>query len=278
MFSSVTRQLKRARSAVKSVLAFAGTAATELEVRLKPFLQEGEVIAVEPLMLALTRWLRGGHDQLEELEAQQLQAERQLKKLRLVRNEQQTALYSMLLRIRKTFDDAFGRGLAEIYLGLEARLNELDPVALRRVAREAVGLLADDAFTTPGPKVLGLWDNPAQYAEQIEEILGPFETALDAIESQKREVEKALKAKTEMLAELNDRLTQSIRLFEATYRLADLGFHADRLRLTVAARPSTGQGAEPDGGGEGEELAVGEGGEAGSTEASNEASSSVSTG
>ncbi len=238
MFSSITFQLKRAGSAVKSVLAIAGTAAATLEARLKPFLQEGEVLSVELLMLALVRWIQGGHDQLEEREVRQLQAERKLKKLRLDRDLRQKALYGMLLRIRKTFDDAFGQGMAAIYLGLEAGMIDLDPVVLRRVAREAVRLLTDPAFAAPEPKFPGLWKNPAQYAEQIGEVLVPFETGLDEIEAQKREVEKAVMAKTELLAKLRDRLTWSIRFFEAIYRLTDLGFHADRLRLTVAARPS----------------------------------------
>jgi len=196
MFSSITRQLKRARSAVKSVLAVASTAAATLDTRLKPFLREGEVIdGIEPWMLLLVRWIQGGHERLEEREVLQRRAERQLKKLRLHRDYQQKALYGMLLRIRKTFDDAFGQGMAAIYLGLEPKLSELEPLALRRVAREAVNILTDLAFTTPEPKVLGLWENPAQYAEQIEEILEPFQTALDEIESQKRQVEKAQKLK-----------------------------------------------------------------------------------
>ncbi len=257
MFSSITRQLKRAGSAGKSVLALAGTAAAGLEARLTPFLKEGEGLGVEPLMLTLVRWLQGGHDRLEEREVAQLQAERHLKKLRLARDDRQKALYSLLFRIRKTFDDAFGHGTAAIYLGLEAKLHELDPVALRRVAKEAMRLLSDPAFTTPEPKYEGLWKNPAQYAEKIGELLQPLEAVLDEIEAQKREVEKALKAKLDLLTRLQDRLTWSIRLFEAIYRLADLGFHADRLRLTVASRPSAG---------EDEESSSSEAGEAGSVE------------
>ena len=272
MFSSITRQLKRARSAVKSVLAIAGTAAATLETTLKPFLREGEVLGVQPLMLALVRWLQGGHDRLEDREVRQLQAERQLKKLRRRRDAQQQALYSMLLRIRKTFDDAFGQGLAAIYLGLEAKLNELEPLALRRVAKEAAKILADPDFTTPEPQILGLWESPAQYAEQIEKLLEPFQTSLDDIESQKREVEKAVKAKTDLLDELRGHLTWSIRLFEAIYQLADLGFHAERLRLTVASRPSGEKKAGESGDGE-----AGDAGDA-EEEASSEASDSAADG
>jgi len=240
MFSSITRQLKRASSVVKSVLAVVGTASATLDARLKPFLREGEIIdGIGPLMLLLARWIQSGHERLEEREVLQRRAERELKKLRLHRDHQQKYLYGMLLRIRKTFDEAFGNGMAAVYLGLEPRLSELEPLALRRVAREAVHILNDPGFTTPEPKVLGLWESPTQYAEQIEEFLDPFQTALDRIESQKREIEKAVKAKTDLLEKLRDRLTWSIRLFEAIYQLTGLGFHADRLRLTVASRPST---------------------------------------
>ncbi|MCP3962883.1 MAG: hypothetical protein GY719_34015 [bacterium] len=81
-------------------------------------------------------------------------------------------------------------------------------------------------------------------------LLEPFQTSVDEIESQKREVEKALKAKTDLLDELRDRLTWSICLFEAIYRLADLGFHADRLRLTVSSRPRSEAAAEDSGDGQ----------------------------
>lgn len=178
----------------------------------------------------------------------------------------------MLLRIRKTFDDAFGQGMAAIYLGLEPRLSELEPLVLRRVAKEAVNILTDTAFTTPEPKVLGLWENPAQYAEQILELLDPFQTALDEIGSQKREVEKAVKAKTDLLEELRDRLTWSIRLFEAIYQLTGLGFHAERLRLTVSSRPSAEEEADDGSGGEADEAGGAE------EDAPSEASDSASDG
>ncbi len=60
----------------------------------------------------------------------------------------------------------------------------------------------------------------------------PFQDSLDEIESQKREVEKAQKEKTDLLEGLNERLKWSIRWFEAIYQLAGLGFHADRLRVS----------------------------------------------
>ncbi len=78
MFASVTKQLKRAMSAVKSVLAVAGTAAAALDPTLKSFLQEGEGIdGVESLMVTLVRWIRSDNERLEECEAEQRRAERQ---------------------------------------------------------------------------------------------------------------------------------------------------------------------------------------------------------
>ncbi len=245
MFVSVTRQLKRAMSAVKSVLAIAATAAAALDPKLGSYLPEGERIdGVKSLMLAVVGWIQGDHDRLEEHEAVQRRTLRKLKQLRLRRDRQQNALYGFLLRIRQTFEDACGAGTAAVYLGLESRLSKLEPMALGRLAKETVGLLTDPQLVMPEVKVQGLWENPAQYAAQIEELLEPFELTLDAIESQKREVEKALKEKTEKLDELRDRLTWSIRLFEAIYQLADLGFHADRLRLRVSSRSNADEAEE----------------------------------
>ena len=175
------------------------------------------------------------------------------------RDQQRATLYNKMLRIRKTFDDSFGQSTAAIYLGLGPRLGEIEPLAFQRQARETVQILSNPELETPEPLIDGIWESPERYAGQIQESLTPFEAALDEIESQKREVEKAQKAKTDLLEQLSDRLNWSIRLFEAIYQLAGLGFHAERLRLTVASRPSSEEPAgDSDGGGASET----EGGEA----------------
>ncbi len=242
MFTSVTRQVKRALGAVKSVLAIASTAAAALDPKLLSFLREGEQLdGLEPIQLTLVRWIEDDHNQLEEHEAAQRSALRKLARLRVRRDKKQDTLYGKLLRIRKTFEDAFGQGTAAIYLGLEPRLRDLEPQALRRLGQETVTILSDPQFQPPAPLVEGLWEHPQQYADQIRDALLPFEASLDEIESQKREVEKAQMAKVELLDELNERLTWSIRFFEAIYQLAGLGFHAERLRVTVASRSSSGE-------------------------------------
>ncbi len=242
MFTSVTRQLKRAVGAVKSVLANAATAAATLDPKLKSYLREGEQLdGMEPVQLTLVRWIEDDNNQLEECEAVQRSALRKLKRLRMRRDKKQTTLYARLLRIRKTFEEAFGQGTAAIFLGLEPRLSEVEPQALRRQAQETAEILSDPQFNPPTPAIEGMWEKPAQYADQIRDVLAPFQASLDEIESQKREVEKAQKAKVDLLEQLNNRLTWSIRFFEAVYQLAGLGFHADRLRLTVSSRPSTGE-------------------------------------
>ena len=70
MFTSVTKQLKRAVGAMKSVLAIAGTAAAALDPRLKSYLREGEELnGLEPIQLTLVRWIEADHNRLEECEA-----------------------------------------------------------------------------------------------------------------------------------------------------------------------------------------------------------------
>ncbi len=247
MFTSVTKQVKRAVSVVKSVLANALTAAAALNPKLRSFLREGEQLdGLEPIQLTLVRWIQDDHNRLEDHEAAQRSALRKLKKLRMRRDNKQKTLYSKLLRIRKTFEDAFGDDTAAVYLGLGPKLAELEPQALRRQARETVAILRDPQFIPPAALVEGLWENPAQYADQIRDALTPFQEALDNVASQEREVEKAQKAKTDLLTELHDRLKWSIRFFEAIYQLAGLGFHADRLRVTVASRSSSEEPKEAD--------------------------------
>lgn len=240
MFTSVTKQVKRAVGAVKSVLAIAGTAATVLDPRLKTYLKEGEQLdGLEPVQLTLVRWIEEDHNRLEEYEAVQRAAQRTLTQMRLRRDKKKETLYTKLLRIRKTFEDAFGQGTASVFLGLGPRLSELEPQVLRRQARETVAILGDSQFSPPPALVEGIWENPEQYADQIRDALTPFQASLDEIEFQKREVEKAQKDKTDLLEELHERLKWSIRWFEAIYQLAGLGFHADRLRVSLGTRSSS---------------------------------------
>ena len=65
---------------------------------------------LEPIQLTLVRWIEDDHGKLEECEAVQRAAQRKLTRMRLRRDKKQATLYSKLLRIRKTFEDAFGQG------------------------------------------------------------------------------------------------------------------------------------------------------------------------
>ncbi len=107
----------------------------------------------------------------------------------------------------------------------------------------------------------GLWENPEQYADQIRDALEPFQTSLDEIDSQKREVEKAQMARADLLEKVGERLTWSICFFEAVYQLAGLGYHAERLQVSLSSRSSTGEppaegGESTEGGESGESPAA----------------------
>jgi hypothetical protein len=248
MFRSVTRQIERARDVVASVVKLVTTVASALDPRLSSYLEEGESLnGMGAVQLALARWLDADHLELEKLEKAHRRALRKLKRLLLQRDELYQQLYGRMLRIRSTFEDAFGQGKAPIFLGLDPKMGKLKPLVLLRYAREAIEVLSNPELVTPQPVVAGLWENPLQYAEQIRTVLQPFETVLDQIDAQKMEVEVALKAKTEMLEVLQERLTWSIRFFEAIYHLAGLGFHAERLRPKSSRSTSEQEETPPDG-------------------------------
>ena len=239
MFRLVTRQMKRAVRAVKSVLAVAGTAAAVVDPKLQTYLQEGEKLdGLASIQIAMARWIEDDHEHLERLEKAHRATLRRLRQLRRQRDEHQATLYTRMIRIRTTHEEAFGQGTAAIYLGLEPGLIELEPEALRRNAWESVEILSNPELRTPPAVVEGIWDNPLSYAEQIRTALEPFETTLDEIESQQKAVEVALKAKTEHMNEVKPRLTWLIRFFEAIFHLAGEGFHAERLRIAVSSRSS----------------------------------------
>ena len=67
-----------------------------------------------------------------------------------------------VLRIRGTFEDAFGQGKAPIFLGLDPKMGKLKPLVLMRYAREAIEVLSNPDLVIPEPVVAGLWDTPSR--------------------------------------------------------------------------------------------------------------------
>lgn len=239
MLRSVTFHLRRARDFISSGAKMAATAAATLDPVLGGYLREGEELnGIRPVQLALVRWVEDDRQQLTELEEGHRAAQRELAKLRQRRDGDANVLYSQMLRVRQTFDDAFGPGTAPVYLGLDPGMGAVEPLVLQRYAGASVTILRDPELSTPPPLVEGLWENPQIYAQQIETSLTALTASLDAIDDQKREAEVALVARDALLVEAKTRLKWSIRLVEAIYHLAGLGAHAERLRTTFATRPS----------------------------------------
>ncbi len=256
MFRMVTHQLKLASRIVKSVGVIANTVAEVLDPRLSSYLEEGQTLdGIGTIQITVVRWIEDDHQELEKLEAAHRDAQQKLKQLMLRRDKEQELVYSQALQIRTTFEDAFGQGTAPIYLGLDPGLGEVEPLVLRRYVRGAVNVLSNPGFTTPEPAVAGLWEDPQRYAEQILASLEPFEATLDEIGTQQREVEVAVRARTDLLGELKGRLKWSVRLFEALYHLAGQGYHAERL-LPKSSRSTGADEAEPPDGGDSEETAA----------------------
>lgn len=239
MLKSVTYQLRRARDFVSSGVKLAATAATVLDPRLSAYLREGEVLdGLGPVQIALVRWVDDDHVQLQEREESHRAAQRELTKLRESRDADAQDLYGIMVRVRGTFDDAFGRGTAPTYLGLDPGMGTVEPLVLRRYGDASVKILTDPGFSTPTPLVEGLWESPQVYAQQIGAALAALTVSLNAYDAQKREAEVALIARDELYAEVKTRLKWSVRFLEAVYHLAGLGAHAERLRTTFASRSS----------------------------------------
>lgn len=239
MLRSVTYQLRRARDFVSSGVRMAATAATVLDPRLSAYLREGEVLdGLGPVQVALVRWVEDDHVRLREAEESHRAARRELTKLRERRDADAQDLYGIMVRVRGTFDDAFGRGTAPTYLGLDPGMGRVEPLVLQRYGDASVKILTDPGFSTPTPLVEGLWESPQVYAQQIGAALAALTTSLSAYDAQTREAEVALIARDELYAEVKTRLKWSIRFLEAVYHLAGLGAHAERLRTTFASRSS----------------------------------------
>ena len=244
MYKAVTRVLRRGRDVLSSVRLLAARVAWVLDPILGAYLDEGEAFAgAEKFQIAVMRWNEDGLERLKELEQAHRETLMKLRVLRDVRNEREDNLYVKVLSVRRTFEDAFGSGTAVTYLGLVPKLGEESRDVLERYARHAFNALMDPLFTTPPPRVEGLWDRPRRYAAQIRESLEAFESSLAAIEAQKRNVEVALIAKAEHLELIKARLKWSTRFFEALYHLSGLGLHAERLR-TPTPSPKRARGEE----------------------------------
>jgi len=191
-----------------------------------------------PVQITLVRWVEDDHLQLREKEEGYRATQRELTKLRKQRDGDAEVLYNTMLRIRQTFDDAFGVGTAPTYLGLDPGMARVEPLVLERYAEGSVKILVAPGFTTPPPQVEGLWQSPALYAQQIQAALTTLRITLAAYGSQKRDGDVALIERDTLYEAVKTRLKWSVRLLEAVYHLAGLGAHAERLRTTFASRPS----------------------------------------
>lgn len=239
MFRAITKQLRKVRNVIASVRAVAADAAAVLDPKLQSFVADGESFGgFLTIQLIVARWLGSDQDRLLDLERAHRDALRELKQRRLRRDDDLKSLYGGMLRIRKTFEDAFGAGTAPVFLGLDPGLGDVEPIVLVRYAHETIGVLSDPELETPPPVVLGLWESPLQYAEQVRELLSPVEADLDEVDAQKKEVDKALKVKSEAQEEVETRLRWSTQFFEALLYLAGLDFHAERLRIPEGSRTS----------------------------------------
>ena len=258
MFRTITKALRLVDDVVASVRTFATEVAEVHKRQAAEVLREGETFVAESLVWFQIVWARLLEKGRELLEAAEKEHRKQLRteaKIRARRDREARDLYRFLLKARKTFE-ALGRGSAELLLGLDAAISIADPQVLLRYARECLEILRKADFELPPGKVTV---NLQEHVDEIEPAKQKLEATMQELALQKRQTEKALAVKTQVLEAFRKRFTYTSRLFEALYVLAGKEFHSVRLRPPVGQR--TGSPEEdlllPDSeNGEGEEAEV----------------------
>lgn len=149
--------------------------------------------------------------------------------------------------------EAVGQSEAVLHIGLTGTTPR-DPTELMRIGRVILGQLPLLGSVEPARR--GLLFDAQSYAEPINLALVRLDAAREAMRREQRELEATLLAKNEAMAAYEACFMSVARALESLFRLAGLGWLADRVRPS-SRRPGTVENAPPATPGEeipGEEL------------------------
>lgn len=248
MARKVTQALHPIPSIVAGLEAFADLVAGPFFDRIAPYLEEGEELTVEHVLLLQKLLARMIEDEGRRLEAAEKACRDSLRSESRVRGRRDDAseeLYQVLLQVRRIFE-AFGEGASVGFVGLEPGMRKTAPRLLLRYGGEAIDVLSNPRFEAPDE---GSTEHLRSYVKRIRPAWKALDGVVKELEAQKRETQRALKTKSGGLVSCHEATTYGARMSEALFVLAGERFLAERLR-PKQGRASVGdadpEAAEPE--------------------------------
>ncbi len=231
MFKTVSRHMRFVDGVVASVFAFAADVASILARRAEPFLRPGETatdVELRAALVAVGRILEGEAEALLQAEGRHSREVKQERRLRQARKDDAATLYRKLLKVRKTLE-SYGRGMAELAVGLDVKILTAAPDVLVRYGRATVKVLSDPGFELPpGAADAGTFDAP-QHARDVRPAVTRFEQTDKAFNKQTEVTRVALRLKLEHLESFKTTYRYSKWAIKGFYGLAGEEFHVERL-------------------------------------------------
>ncbi len=164
--------------------------------------------------------------------------------LRRQRDKAAASLRRTVLRIRDSFDGAYGPGRCEEILGFGTRIPQ-DPMLLRQLAAAGIEYLTAPGFELPPMELEGVVWSPELFANQLQapfESLGAAQTQLSR---EDRKSNKTIKRKNEAIRDFDDVYRRNAKFFEGLYTLVHEDLLAARVRPTDR-RPTPAESDESD--------------------------------
>ncbi len=232
----------------ESLEASASTHAADVNQRvievLSAVLAEGETVPDLALVQILVgRLIARARGHMVEVDRAHLDEIVKDRGLRRQRDDAAKNLRRTVLRIRDSFDGAYGPGRCEEILGFGTSIPQ-DPMLLRQLATAGVEYLTDPAFELPPMELAGVAWSPDLFAEQLRAPLADLEQAQTQLSREDRKSNKTIEIKNQAIEDFDDTSRRCFNFFQGFYSLAGEDLLAERVRPT--SRRSRPAESEPD--------------------------------
>jgi hypothetical protein len=243
-------QIKLSARVEASALELAARADEQIRSRLGPILEAEEAPPdFAGIQRLLARWL--GHHRAH-LAAVEAVYDRELRLDSRLRQRRDKLYDEVVLRLRRAqlqIDGLYGHGWSGDVIGIGTGLSIIEVARLERIAAQAIEELRrpDQAWLEPLPQETRAAIDFEALAKSIETPLLELQEVLAELPGSLKRTQGALEAKQGQIAALQKEIKRVATLLEGVYRLAELEFHAERLRpkaRSAAETPEEGE-SEP---------------------------------
>ncbi len=220
----------------ESLEASAVTHAADVNQRandvLSAVLAEGETVPdLEILQILGGRLIAKARGHMVEVDRVHLDEIVKDRGLRRQRDEAAANLRRTVLRIRDSFDGAYGPGRCEEILGFGTRIPQ-DPMLLRQLAATGIEYLGAAGFELPPMELDGVNWSPELFANQLRTPLEKLESAQAQLSREDRKSNKTIHEKNQAIDEFDEVSRRGAKFLEGFYTLVREDLLAARVRPT----------------------------------------------